>query len=427
MFSGDGVSIPSLNYVANMPTFAREWLLFEDGHGDVPSPNLNLAICMHANFLFSGPNIVEDEHAYLPLFCATKHNQDFVLGAVFKGRSLTLPGYLGEVVEERFSFDLRPGKSSLIHSIMFDSKHIGVSIMVPDRKGNIISTVTAFYHNDMKKIKLAFLCSDKRECTNCELRDGLCDCTAEEELNASRIKREEITSQQLASSCRMGWDVFVEYGTKAFGGLFDMNLTGHDIHSGSDLNMKCGLRVGFICSGAMLERAKMLYSQTLVQKNSAPLARPSASVQHRLEVLPNISKNESTSNLAKEGEGTTPAGRATSPVVCSTCGSTFKRVYELKRHIASVHIGVKQHKCPHCGKEFFQISHLKIHVRSVHEKIRDAVCSHCLRSFVSEDKVQRHIRSVHLEERNHACTVCNKRFFRNCALKAHLRVQHNIL
>jgi hypothetical protein len=51
---------------------------------------------------------------------------------------------------------------------------------------------------------------------------------------------------------------------------------------------------------------------------------------------------------------------------CDDCGATFSRSDHLKRHIKSVHIGVKSHVCPACHRSFARSDDLHRHVRLVH-------------------------------------------------------------
>jgi hypothetical protein len=51
---------------------------------------------------------------------------------------------------------------------------------------------------------------------------------------------------------------------------------------------------------------------------------------------------------------------------CEDCGAAFSRSDHLKRHIKSVHIGVKSYVCPACHRSFARSDDLHRHVRLVH-------------------------------------------------------------
>ena len=56
---------------------------------------------------------------------------------------------------------------------------------------------------------------------------------------------------------------------------------------------------------------------------------------------------------------------------CESCGKSFARVENLKRHVKTVHEGVKDHKYDSCGKSFSQAGILKKHVEINHDRLVD--------------------------------------------------------
>ncbi|KAJ8905604.1 hypothetical protein NDN08_002110 [Rhodosorus marinus] len=120
------------------------------------------------------------------------------------------------------------------------------------------------------------------------------------------------------------------------------------------------------------------------------------------------------------------ADEAGSENVCTECGHEFKRVYELKRHIDSVHLRVRNYPCEICGKRFSQSGHVRVHIQTVHEKAAFNFCDICGRGFGTKPKLVRHRRSVHEKSRHHQCRVCNSKYFQSSDLKRHLRLKHKI-
>lgn len=110
---------------------------------------------------------------------------------------------------------------------------------------------------------------------------------------------------------------------------------------------------------------------------------------------------------------------------CPHCGSTFKRRYEMDRHVRSIHLKQKRHQCEVCSKEFFQRSHLKVHMEAVHEQRKSDMCNICGRLFSTKYKVDRHIRSVHLHERSHCCHICGSDYYQSSDLRRHMKLQHS--
>uniref|UniRef100_A0A7S3A0J8 C2H2-type domain-containing protein n=1 Tax=Rhodosorus marinus TaxID=101924 RepID=A0A7S3A0J8_9RHOD len=109
---------------------------------------------------------------------------------------------------------------------------------------------------------------------------------------------------------------------------------------------------------------------------------------------------------------------------CPHCGATFKRKYEMQRHVKSIHLKEKRHTCTVCDKGFFQRSHLNVHMRTVHERKKDDMCTICGRSFATKYKVDRHVRAVHNKERTFKCGHCGSTYYQNSDLKRHVRLQH---
>ena len=72
----------------------------------------------------------------------------------------------------------------------------------------------------------------------------------------------------------------------------------------------------------------------------------------------------------------------------------------LKRHIESVHEGIKPFKCNICDYETAQKGHLKKHKDSVHEGIKPYKCHICQFESATSSHVKRHITVVHEKKKN---------------------------
>lgn len=84
---------------------------------------------------------------------------------------------------------------------------------------------------------------------------------------------------------------------------------------------------------------------------------------------------------------------------CHSCEKPFPTKHRIRRHIRSVHIGLKQFKCPNrsCSKSFSQKGHLKQHIDSVHSGLKPFECPNrsCSKKFSNKSNLKRHIASVH--------------------------------
>ena len=67
---------------------------------------------------------------------------------------------------------------------------------------------------------------------------------------------------------------------------------------------------------------------------------------------------------------------------CPICKAIFDKG-GLKRHLKTVHEGVKDHKCEHCGKEYTEKKSLRTHIKRDHENVREEQCTQCGKLFFS--------------------------------------------
>ena len=102
---------------------------------------------------------------------------------------------------------------------------------------------------------------------------------------------------------------------------------------------------------------------------------------------------------------------------CKSCENTFSYSGVMKRHINSVHNGLKDHKYDSCGKEFSQARDLKRHINSVHNGQKDHKCNSCEKSFSQAGTLKIHINAVH---KDHKYASSGKAFSQARTLKKHI-------
>ncbi|XP_031604856.2 zinc finger protein 391-like isoform X1 [Oreochromis aureus] len=104
---------------------------------------------------------------------------------------------------------------------------------------------------------------------------------------------------------------------------------------------------------------------------------------------------------------------------CSTCGKTFNRTGNLKRHM-QIHTGEKPHSCSYCGKRFSWKSDLTRHMR-IHTGEKPHSCSTCGKRFNRKEYLKMHL-EYHTSEKRYSCGTCGKRFHLDTNLNRHMRV-----
>ena len=101
---------------------------------------------------------------------------------------------------------------------------------------------------------------------------------------------------------------------------------------------------------------------------------------------------------------------------CIICKAEFKSMSSLMDHTNRIHKG-RTYKCPHCEKQFLHQSYLPTHIASVHNK-QKFKCDHCEKVFSSASNKYIHIKSVH-QQKKYGCKRCESEFSSNDALKKH--------
>ena len=84
--------------------------------------------------------------------------------------------------------------------------------------------------------------------------------------------------------------------------------------------------------------------------------------------------------------------------------------------------------CDQCGKEFTRSHDLKRHVQSLHSGVKEFTCDKCEKSFATRDTLGRHKR-IH-EDKTFECHKCHKKFGRKvcfvCSFKFELLMLYKL-
>merc|ERR1719479_332875 len=103
---------------------------------------------------------------------------------------------------------------------------------------------------------------------------------------------------------------------------------------------------------------------------------------------------------------------------CDDCEKVFKRKKSLTLHKRGVHEGRKDEMCTHCGKTFLYKQALRLHIRTIHEGQRQK-CKLCGKEM--HGKLKRHMLTVHEGLKPYQCPHCSIAYGQNGDLKRHIQ------
>ena len=95
--------------------------------------------------------------------------------------------------------------------------------------------------------------------------------------------------------------------------------------------------------------------------------------------------------ISREKIKKSSADKIKKPKNCDSCKKTFPDSYSLKRHVTTVHEGIRKHKCESCQKEFGLRGNLIKHIRTVHEGLKNHVCDLCGKAYGRSNDLKKHI------------------------------------
>ena len=115
--------------------------------------------------------------------------------------------------------------------------------------------------------------------------------------------------------------------------------------------------------------------------------------------------------------------------VCQKCDKKFAASRDLRKHVDIVHLNKAEEykkECPICH---VRVQQLKTHIRFIHRNEGktsefSGICPHCEKSFSNDYKVKRHIETVHEGIKHWQCSVCPKKFYEKKDLGRHIKGVH---
>ena len=142
-----------------------------------------------------------------------------------------------------------------------------------------------------------------------------------------------------------------------------------------------------------------------------------ASVQ---KVLDHVSRRQEGKNNVYSLKIATALGE--SQLKCTYCQKLFKtrRLLNLhcKRH-------VQNHRCIICSIATNSLWELRRHVNTVHMKSRSHSCNECGRTFSQKSDLNRHL-AKHFTDEAHKCEFCDKKYRWEKQLQQHMKIHSEV-
>lgn len=110
---------------------------------------------------------------------------------------------------------------------------------------------------------------------------------------------------------------------------------------------------------------------------------------------------------------------------CNACNKTYKKKFELNRHIKHHHLQQKSFLCDQCNAKFFSKRGLVDHL-SRHNGRELCSCDVCGKTFSRMRTLKEHMK-IHGDDKKYQCEVCKKTFMQKCSLKSHVRLHQDDL
>ena len=115
------------------------------------------------------------------------------------------------------------------------------------------------------------------------------------------------------------------------------------------------------------------------------------------------------------------ATEAMTDVKCEKCGKTYKNMQLMRNHLRFMHlVGAKNVLvCDYCNKKFSTKSHLRMHKDNIHlENPNKHTCDQCGKAVYH---LRKHIESVHQGLKPFKCEFCGNVFATVASMQRHIR------
>ncbi|XP_023346151.1 zinc finger protein 271 isoform X3 [Eurytemora carolleeae] len=128
-------------------------------------------------------------------------------------------------------------------------------------------------------------------------------------------------------------------------------------------------------------------------------------------------------------------GRDGKGLSCPDCEQVFSAESQLKIHFQENHLNeIEKHRCFLCGMSFRKSFNVKSHILTVHRRRRDYKCGECDDKFTKRNHVVRHLELKHgilladastkFSECEKTCEICGEIFSKQGSLNTHIMTVH---
>eukprot|EP00190_Bangiopsis_sp_CCMP1999_P007501 CAMPEP_0198725264 /NCGR_PEP_ID=MMETSP1475-20131203/2608_1 /TAXON_ID= ORGANISM="Unidentified sp., Strain CCMP1999" /NCGR_SAMPLE_ID=MMETSP1475 /ASSEMBLY_ACC=CAM_ASM_001111 /LENGTH=424 /DNA_ID=CAMNT_0044487007 /DNA_START=503 /DNA_END=1777 /DNA_ORIENTATION=+ len=421
--------------MAGLPTVGgvvlSEWLLHKSQRKRMPNLNevtpmlMSLDVTIHEGAtispMYGAISLMTRPHFFLSEYLGKGCRVGS--GWIFNDKSALTPFHEALVSNKdlvsrcRFALFEASGAANLFLSFYDENNPDVVSFMMATEVDGENNRITlGFIDRKTGRTLQALDQNSRKYCPFCTIRNEVCTCS-------SNIKSRYFDAQLKTRrrDCLYAPDGLsshsLSYTHMWMGGTWGYEVRGIPAFS---------VNTSFCSGGEEFDRARELVMQVEVQEAISPFTTLSLeddyaelSVDHF-----RVEDQAPTTSTAP----TTPTGSDVSDARfnCTMCSASFRRKYDINRHIACVHEKSRDYVCEICSRSFMQKGHLNEHMRAAHDESSAFACTFCGKRFGIKSKLQRHVLAVHMNVREFACSVCGKSYKEKHILKKHMFQKHNM-
>jgi len=410
-----------------------DWLFFQDSFPSVLRNEPLGLYSMAYDQKQKGPVLDSLLQPFSILHCVEWDEEDCALGSCigFKAGDARFffPGETVEIVKRRFAIEFVKDSPVYWEAQLFSNNGVVLSRQSYKASMEPMRVTEVFLLHEPEILLARSYFEERRDCFFCTSRDVECDCPNSLRVRSLKGIVDECNSdiQSINNSAWKRMRSLLGIGGEAKNAqwIFSMQfLVEGRLTTVS--NFQWNVQYQYKLSGPELASEWTVFMQNKVLTSTPPRSsarwsslESSVSSEDSLIFVPSTMRKKPSKDSAQKRSGLPKP-----PSECPECGARFARIYEMKRHVMSVHLKVRNFVCKQCDKAFTQKAHLTNHIYAVHDDIRNIPCSLCDLKFRTKCNAQRHFNAVHLKHRPSICQECGSSFQQSSDVKRHLQAKH---